>query len=267
MKDYRIMNILVPVDLSETSLRALQAAISIAKTREASIHLLYVKERTPVKSALRPTKDIFNALMNNIKKNDKIKCSFSEVEGNVAEQIACVASEEDADLVMMGTHGASGYRDGYIGTNTYNCFKHCSCPVMSLPFEISVSGFRRILYPIRPSLAEKIRLSLLSEFVTDGCKLEILGLSLSEMERGTTILEKITAPAKEGLKEYATDISIKWANGESIAGDILRHAQASPPDLVMITPAMEQVSKQNFISPPIQKLLHSSKFATLFCRS
>ena len=44
MSLFRINNILVPVDLSESSLNALDAAVVIAKKHNASIQLLHVEE-------------------------------------------------------------------------------------------------------------------------------------------------------------------------------------------------------------------------------
>ena len=51
-----------------------------------------------------------------------------EEEGNVVEVIQKVSFRYAVDLVVMGTHGASGYRYGFIGSNTYITIKCVSCP-------------------------------------------------------------------------------------------------------------------------------------------
>ena len=44
MTVYKISHILVPVDLSESSLNALDTAVGLAKKHRATLHVLYVDE-------------------------------------------------------------------------------------------------------------------------------------------------------------------------------------------------------------------------------
>ena len=82
MSLFRINNILVPVDLSESSLNALDAAVVIAKKHNASIQLLHVEENSfndledisfNSYSSINNTIDIISALIGALQHTHGIK--------------------------------------------------------------------------------------------------------------------------------------------------------------------------------------------------
>ncbi|MFM7218379.1 MAG: universal stress protein, partial [Bacteroidota bacterium] len=56
------------------------------------------------------------------------------------------AAESGADLIVMGTRGASGIREALIGTISASVVEKAECPVIVVPEETSWSNFDRILY-------------------------------------------------------------------------------------------------------------------------
>ena len=133
MNGYKINRVLVPVDLSESSLNALDAAVAIAKKNKASLYVLHVDENnfqtiedvgTRYFSNSMNSADVITALVGAIQHTHTIKPIVLMEEGNVAEMIMKTSFLQQADLIVIGTHGASGYRDGFIGNNTYNVIKY-----------------------------------------------------------------------------------------------------------------------------------------------
>lgn len=49
----------------------------------------------------------------------------------------------------MGTHGASGFREFFIGTNAFAVVKHAPCPVLTVPPNRKWESFSNILFPVR----------------------------------------------------------------------------------------------------------------------
>jgi nucleotide-binding universal stress UspA family protein len=149
MSVYKINNVLVPVDLSESSLNALDTAVNIAKKHQAGLKILYVEEysfRTmqDVSSSYFAntinSADIINALVGAIQHRHSIKPVVLQEEGNVSDMIIKTSFLHHTDLIVMGSHGASGYRDGFIGNNTYNVIKYAACPVLSVPHKKKLNG-------------------------------------------------------------------------------------------------------------------------------
>ena len=48
---------------------------------------------------------------------------------NYPEEIEIAVTNYQIDVVIMGTHGASGFNEFFIGSNAHKTIKKCSCPV------------------------------------------------------------------------------------------------------------------------------------------
>ncbi len=57
-----------------------------------------------------------------------------------------VASEE-ADLVIMGTQGATGAKEIFLGTHTVHVIKKATCPVIAIPADFEYETPKEILFP------------------------------------------------------------------------------------------------------------------------
>jgi nucleotide-binding universal stress UspA family protein len=139
-----IRHILVPVDFSEASLNALDTALAIARRHAAAVHILHVTDTTfdftlagdgynTSQNYLDNSTDILQALAATIQQKHQLMPQVLSEEGYVCACIVKNGIHVQADLIVMGTHGASGFRDGFIGSNTYSVIKHASCPVLTVP--------------------------------------------------------------------------------------------------------------------------------------
>ena len=52
--------------------------------------------------------------------------------GNIFETINEVSHEYKAELVVMGTHGVSGFREFIAGSNAFRVVSDSLCPVLSV---------------------------------------------------------------------------------------------------------------------------------------
>ncbi|MGZ3853283.1 MAG: universal stress protein [Flavisolibacter sp.] len=269
---YKMSRILVPVDLSEGSLNALDTAVSLAKKHRASLHVLYVDESsfqtmedmgTPYYSNLVNAGDVITALVGAIEDKHDIKPVVSMQEGNVAECIVKSSFLMHADLVVMGAHGASGYRDGFVGNNTYNVIKYAACPVLSVPQRKKVNMFKNILYPIRPMAGALDSYEIVSHFTSPATVMEVMGLSYRTIQNAAgTVLDTIIAEIKNQLKIDAVMAKPFWSEGTSIAEEILRYSNSAS-DLVVVTSGLDVTSKPKYVGPHAQKIIHCSRVPVL----
>ena len=141
----RIEKILVPVDFSEHSARALEMAIDLAKAFEAGIHLLHCYQVQPygispygivlpenfdreVRQAAELRADEWRA---------KVTLEGVEVEVSLSSrfpslEISETASEIGADLIVMGTRGLSGIRHVLLGSVAERTLRLAPCPVLTV---------------------------------------------------------------------------------------------------------------------------------------
>ncbi len=139
-----IKNILVPTDFSETSDKALEWAIEIAKPRNAEIHIIHVLEPIayPVEwlegfSGMEALEDTIAA--NARKALEKlasrvrdagIPVQTSLVFGYPPEAIMSYVKEHDTSMICMGSHKRSGLEKLIIGSTTEKVVRQAPCPVL-----------------------------------------------------------------------------------------------------------------------------------------
>lgn len=161
-----LAHILCPVDFSEVSAHALEQATVVAGWYQAKITVLYVY--TP---ALPPVSESFGVSMPTgsvepatIQRLQDTARSFAgpaieakrQVDvivdiGHPAQQILARASALGADMIVMGTHGTSGFQHFVLGSVTEKVLRKAGCPVLTVPPRAPVPAplpFARILCPI-----------------------------------------------------------------------------------------------------------------------
>ncbi len=128
--------ILVPLDGSQLSQRALEPALTLASRTGAEVLLV----RTPVSDSLGVGSDSRQASLHNEVQTylDMLRQSNEQpgltmrthvIDGDAASAIVDVALREHADLISMSTHGYSGLTRWVLGSVTEKVLHTAPCPV------------------------------------------------------------------------------------------------------------------------------------------
>jgi nucleotide-binding universal stress UspA family protein len=184
-----INQILCPIDFSDISRHALHHAAALAKWYRASLTLLHVRPNMAVPAGppeIMPvmvmTREQQLELIESLRQmaasevGESVVTDVDVVEGNPARDIVELARRTPADMIVMGTHGLSGFERLLIGSVTERVLRKAPCPVLTVPpravdvMEIPPL-FKQILCPIDFSdssmRALKYAASLAQE--ADGC--------------------------------------------------------------------------------------------------
>ncbi len=142
--------ILVPTDFSKEAGFALDAAVNLAAKNEAQVLLLHVVEGFVQGSFATQgggpdtlSEDVFMKKLLEKGKSDLAKLVVDhQLEdadiitniqvGNPFHHIAKDILDNEADLVIMGSRGSSGYEDVLIGSNTERVVRNSKCPVITV---------------------------------------------------------------------------------------------------------------------------------------
>lgn len=274
MNRYSYKNILVPVDLSEPSLNALETAASLAVKKRAKLFILHVEdnsmdflqgERESIHTD-EHSSDVVSALANAIQHKAGLKPVVLKEQGAVTPHIIKACMENDCDLIVMGSHGASGYRDCFIGSNTYGVIKYAPCPVLSVPAQKKWTQFRKVLFPIRPVTGALVRYDVVKHFMSPDSQLNILGLSYRKQETEQNLLDEITLEITKKIQDDKITAKTAWGNGYGIAEDVIAYAGQSNPDLLVVTSSLDVTNKLHFVGPNAQKIISHSKVPVLSIR-
>jgi nucleotide-binding universal stress UspA family protein len=137
--------ILVPVDFSTHSARALQLGMELAKSFGAKLHLLHCYQINV--GAISPygvvipesfDRDIREAASRQLAQwREKVTAQKLEVEAEISsmfpsEAIASTAERIGADLIVMGTRGLSGIKHVLLGSVAERTVRIAPCPVLTL---------------------------------------------------------------------------------------------------------------------------------------
>jgi nucleotide-binding universal stress UspA family protein len=148
-----LKRILCPVDFSEFSRRALDHALGVARCYEATVTALHVVApvsaiatnpfsfgvETPPPPMVLPQVDRAAIAAHLQRLADEEQVPGVTVETVVAEapdvyrEILVQADRLHADLVVMGTHGRSGFERLFLGSTAEKILRKARCPVMTVP--------------------------------------------------------------------------------------------------------------------------------------
>jgi len=140
--------ILVCSDFSENSVQARITATQYAKVFNAELLILHVMSnrlmgypnlaaKAPKEMALieehiwEGVNEELELLANDSLREIEEVRTFSRT-GEAADEIVRFAREEEADLIVMGTHGWTGVRHLVMGSTAENVVRNSPCPVLTV---------------------------------------------------------------------------------------------------------------------------------------
>ena len=129
-------NILVPVDGSEYSQRAIEEAVSLANELEATIHALSVADTVHQRDQLRsdPEEEAAKWLDDVEARADRLGVPVVRAidQGVPDEKILDYADKNEIDAIVMGTKGRTGVNRVLLGSVAEEVIRHSSVPVMTV---------------------------------------------------------------------------------------------------------------------------------------
>ena len=151
----KIASILCPTDFSEPSRHAMEYASTIARWYGATVVPLHVQAPAYATVGAGNGTDAGMSALE----------GAHVVYGAPADAITTFAAESGVDLIVMGTHGVSGFRHLILGSVTETVLRQAECPVLTVPPRAHSTAqlpFKRILAPIdfSASSIEALRLAV-----------------------------------------------------------------------------------------------------------
>ena len=153
-----MQNIIVPVDFSEQSEYALKTAASLAKKFDSGVIVLHMLElsSTMISSEGMGQQQIvllLKASENRLSKFlDKPYLKGINVTPiikhyKVFSEVNEIAKDQEAGLIVMGSHGVDGLKEFFVGSNTERVVRHAEIPVLVVKEEMQDFKPKTMVFP------------------------------------------------------------------------------------------------------------------------
>ncbi len=142
-----VKKIFCPTDFSEPSYEALKTANELALHFSAELTLIHVVSPIPaVPASPAPTgfnllsyqqemeasaKELLEQVIQK-KISREIKSRIMVIQGNPADEIVRMAAVGNADMIVIATHGLTGWRKFIFGSVAEKVIRLATCPVLSI---------------------------------------------------------------------------------------------------------------------------------------
>ncbi|MCC5922770.1 MAG: universal stress protein [Crocinitomicaceae bacterium] len=239
--------ILVPTDFSDYALNAAKVAAQLAKKHNARIFFLHVVGIPQSETGIMPGQsgqDIGEGLfiLKMIKKKFRELFQQDFLQGiqvaeavqfnNVFDNISELSKKHQIDLIVMGTHGASGFINDYlIGSNTDKVVRLSEVPVLTVRDFVPSTDFKNIVF------ASDFQQSIMDSFYQIQPIIDTFDAKISLLRVVTRDDFYFTDPLLEIMDKFAKDNGLKnytchVVNAENVQEGINEFAARKEADLV-----------------------------------
>lgn len=153
-----MFKLLIPTDFSEAALTATSYGLSLAAALQSEVLLFHATGLPMIQStedveilASRDLERMENEQLDRLKHQLKqlhpeVIVQVSTSTGFPVEEIRNACSENNIDLVVMGTKGAGGMKEVLVGSNTGSLIHSTDRPVLAIPEEARFNGISHIVF-------------------------------------------------------------------------------------------------------------------------
>ncbi|MCF6296568.1 MAG: universal stress protein [Flavobacteriaceae bacterium] len=150
--------IIVPVDFSKHSEYALETAAVLAKKNKATLIVLHMLELSSAiltrDGSVMQEQTIFFLKLAEKKFEEFLDKKFLKrikvipivKQFKVFSEVNEVAKEHEVDLIVMGSHGVSGIKEMFIGSNTEKVVRYSDIPVLVVKHNPILTDFESVVF-------------------------------------------------------------------------------------------------------------------------
>jgi nucleotide-binding universal stress UspA family protein len=281
MKHEDIKIIVVPTDFSETAEVALAHAVKLAQLYGSEIHLVHVLEAYTANVNIPEFKEVDAVIVNLFEKveqklrayGDKlarengIKVVVHAATGSIKGKVVNYAKKVGAGLIVTGTHGASGFRKFFMGSNSYRIVSEAPCPVLSVNSQQAEPEYKKIVLPIDsspPSRQKVVHAVDLAKRMGATIYIAELVSNLDPTEKAR--LNQKVKQVQEYLEKHGVQHVTKEIKGSNLALLTMNFAAAVDADLIVMMTEQEPNVSGLFMGPFAQQVVNHSNIPVMSIR-
>ena len=268
-------NIVVGIDFSDCSMNALEHAVIIARKAKSDITMVWANH-------LDYSKEIFSVEPEHIR--NEVQKRFSELvkklspklatgnminyrmeKGKVYKVICQVAQETNAFLLIVGTHGSSGFEEFWIGSNANRIVSASKLPIITIRAGVdSNKNLKTIVMPLDSTKITRQKLpitALLAKYFD--AEIHILGVYTSTADNIRHRIKNYVAQSETYLKENGIRYRTVYLDASNITDAVLDYAKKESANLISIMTEQETTTANLWIGPYAAQMVNHSPIPVL----
>lgn len=267
--------ILFPTDFSDTAAKAQGLALNMARLSGAKLTLLHVFENSSYEAlaidkgsskddTLAQVRDRLQEKADRLSSENGVDIDVVLGTGRTYDQIVGVAQDVDTDLIIMGTHGVSGFAEFFAGSNAFKVVTQSPCPVITMQEARNETGFKNIVMPIDSTDETRQKVPVAAKLAEMfGATVHIASLitdDTPEMHHKFSIISKQVA---EYFDEREIAHSENTLTGDNLATMTMNYAESKSADLIIMMTEQESNLTGFLMGPYAQQIVNHSKIPVL----
>ncbi len=268
--------IIVGVDFSKGSMHALRFAINLANRNNANVLLVHVMKPSREESLFnddrnklrREAKKRMEELIDNNKflmKSGKI--IYKVRSGKVEKEILNQAKYHDAYLVVVGTHGLSGFEPSWIGSNAYKIVANSPCPVLTIRYGVDASKrISKIVLPIDSTKESRQKVPFIAG-LAKLYKAEVLITGLISSSASKALVKSYCEQVEKFMMVENVIHSVHMIEVGNLTEKTLEFARAQKADMVAIMTEQETTLSNILVGSYAQQMINHSEIPVVSLRS
>jgi len=266
--------ILAAVDFSECSMNAFRHSVNYARAMQADLTMVWVDPETfkfigsssEKEENLNRAREAFEGIWKQYKNDlNGGELKYIVKRGQVHEEIVKAAVEEDAEMIVAGTHGVSGFREFWMGSNVFRLIMASPVPVLSIRESTPVTdGIKNIILPVDSTIETRQKNKLVAHIAkTFGASVHVLSLYSSKMEELRELVDEHSKEAANYFQAEGVNTRHAYREGNNITTMTIEYAREEQADLIVMMTEQEIKTANLWMGPYAKQMVNHSEIPVL----
>ena len=266
--------IVVAIDFSDCSINAFLHALSIAQHCESDLVLVWV-EKTSAENSKYASK--YGVTISEIKQafDEMIakyqpellqgKITYAIRKGKIYKEVTAEAKDAKAMLTVVGTHGASGFEEFWIGSNANKIIAASGCPVITIRAGINIKRpLTRIIFPIDSAEETRQKASFTAYLARKhDAEIFILKLYTSKLKAIRQNVDLYASQVVRYFMDEQVKNQVESVETDNISRATIDYATAVDANLIAIMTEQETKMANIMLGPYAHQIVNHSPFPVL----
>jgi len=269
-------SILVPIDFSKDSMNAFMHAIVFANKMKANLRMIHVRKSkdydkpfildSPDTGYGKTVREFCNGIVSKYSQTYNAGGKFDHVikEGKIYKAIIDQAAKDKTDLIIMGTHGISGFEEFWLGSNAYRVVSKAPCPVLTIRSGFKKKNIKKIVLPIDAHRETRQKIPFTTELAKEfGAEVHVVDVRTTNRADIKKRLKNYADQAMQYVKDHDVKAVKGSKYGSNIADITIAYAVHANADLVTIVSNQRGTPVNMHISTTAQAMVNHSPIPVL----